>query len=72
MGRPSALIHSAALISGAATRNRPIICNIGDLLFVRIDIIFLVAVLFSLHVSNLIANINGFIGSVDLLIHEYI
>ena len=72
MGRPSALIHSAELIPGAATRNRSIICSIKDLLFVRIDITFLIAVLFLLHVSNLIVNINGFIGSVDLLIHGYI
>ena len=43
-----------------------------SILFAHIDTILLIAMLFVLHVSNLIVNINGFVSLVDLIIRVYI
>ena len=40
--------------------------------FAHIDTILLIAMLFVLHVSNLIVNINGFVSLVDLIVRVYI
>ena len=42
------------------------------MLFARIDTILIISMLFVLHVSNLIVNINGFVSLVDLIIRVYI
>ena len=72
MDRPSAFIHSAALISGAAHGTRVqsyALSNIStSFLFARIYTILLIAMLLVLHFSDLIVNINGIVSLVDLLI----